>query len=614
MLYFFVYAAFSLSAIFYLPYLVPQHPTTSDSYLFGYNNRAGLLLLLLLVAIGSVWTRGLKFQFNTSGASQPVPKKTLLVTLLAALAGCVAMYIVAGRFTGFIESSYEIDRIWLLSQGKIPYVDFEWPFGYALLYVPLFLSRVLSIGIVQAYYLSWIMSCLLGILLLFAAINRVDYPTQHKQTIYLLLYGAWFLSILNMGTHYTLTRYTCPLYFVLVVQKRIKGATVMSPLYGALLSIVFTIVLLLISPETAIAYAFACVCIFLFSTLSWKGQNVAVFSGMMLGLGAVFLTALKLHVLDTVKASGGGADSFPISFSLYVLLFFAAIFLCACYLYRRFRDPRINDNTFGLIVYSVPMLAAALGRCDSLHIYHNGLGIFLASMLYVSNYRAMWKWYRGAFFVVMILLSSASLIWFFRLPLTRCVINIPSASGINPRVKSVVVHLARTYVAIVDFSNPAKRAEWEKVLEYPQHPALQETVDLSVIYPTWHGTYLAPMGYKPDGFGSYLSKQVDYGRFEGFENSNTTEAAQKILAEIKDHPEKALLLPDHFEKACQSNSRKERREMSILFAFPYFGKAVHPDSVREPICAYILKNYRLEQEPTMQSFWYGLWLVKPAGE
>lgn len=52
---FLAYVACSLAAIFYLPTLVQTAPAMSASYNFGYNNQVGVVLVLLLVAIGAVW-------------------------------------------------------------------------------------------------------------------------------------------------------------------------------------------------------------------------------------------------------------------------------------------------------------------------------------------------------------------------------------------------------------------------------------------------------------------------------------------------------------------------------------------------------------------------------
>lgn len=191
---FLAYAVISLAAILYLPSLVPLPPSASDSYLFGYNNRVGIVLLLFFVAIGSIWTKGMNLRLSTTGAAHPIPLRFLIISLVMVLSGCLVMYMLAGRFGGFGESSYEIDRAWLLSQGKIPYVDFEWPFGVALLYGPLLFHQLLSISIVQAYYLFWLFNCLSGTLILFAVVNSVDYPTDSRKTIYFLLFTAWFFS------------------------------------------------------------------------------------------------------------------------------------------------------------------------------------------------------------------------------------------------------------------------------------------------------------------------------------------------------------------------------------------------------------------------------------
>jgi hypothetical protein len=123
---------------------------------------------------------------------------------------------------------------------------------------------------------------------------------------------------------------------------------------------------------------------------------------------------------------------------------------------------------------------------------------------------------------------------------------------------------------------------------------------------------LAPLGYKPNGIGTYLSNRVDYGRYEGLENANTVEAIQEKLSEIRNHPEKALLLPEGFEETCRIDIPAERLEISKLFGFPYLGRAIHPESVRQPICDYISAQYGLAQAPAPENFEYGLWVAKSA--
>jgi len=569
--FFLIYVVCSLAAIFYLPYFVPLTPSASDSYTFGYNNRAGVALLLLLVTIGAVWTKGLDLQFRTTGASQPVARKTLIVALIAVFSGCLAMVVLVGRFGGFGESSFGIDRLWLLSQGRTPYVDFEWLFGVALLYGPLMLRNLLHIDLVQAFYLFWILNSLLGILLLYLVINMVDYPTDDKKTIFLLLFSSGFPFILFMGQQYTFVRYLLPLYFILVVHKLLRSDAAKSRVYAALVAVAFTAILLLISPETAIAHAFACACLFLLPASGRRGQSSAIFAGLLLALAAVFYSASKLHVLDSVRASGAGANFFPILFAPHILLFFAALFVCACHIVQRFTQLCANDNTIGLIAYSIPMTAAALGRCDPCHVAWNGLGIFMVSMFYLSNHSSVWKGYKAAFMLVLIFYPGATQTLFYLRFFEKAHLDaLSDNSGSSP-----------------------------------------DNIDLTRLYPSWHGAFLAPLSYQPNGIGSYLSSRVEYGSFEGFLNANNVDEIDAKVAEIKHHPEDALLLPDHFENACQTDVAERRLAIGVWFAIPYFGRAAHPDNLHKPVCDYIFQNYRMEQQPTPQNFGYGLWIAKP---
>src|SRR5215469_3509755 len=310
------YALVGLAAIAFLPTLAPSAPTASDSYLFGYNNRVGISLLLLLVAIGVVWTKGIKFGFLSEGASRLVPNRTLAFSLITVLTGCVIMYLFAGRYGGFGESYYLIDRARLLAEGKAPYRDFQFSYGAALLYGPVVIDFLFRTGIANAYYVFWMSNFLLGTFLLFKSVNMVDYPTPRKRQIFLLLYFAGLFAIIRMGTNYTFLRFVPPLFFVLVIQRMFKNPTDRWNAGPVLASVLFAAILILISPETALAFAFACVWICLFirgETALARGAKVAT---LLAGFFVVFWTAKEFQVLDTGLADAGGADDFPIMMAL----------------------------------------------------------------------------------------------------------------------------------------------------------------------------------------------------------------------------------------------------------------------------------------------------------
>ena len=563
-----IYIVLSLAVISYVPKLIPQTPTAADSYLFGYNNTAGIVLILILIAGGVVWTKGLNLTFLASGQSKVLSNVTLMLALAAVLCGCVSMYLFAGRHGGFGESFYLIDRIFLLSNGKTPYRDFEFAYGPGLLYGPLILKYFLPLDISQAYYLFWLANCLLGTLLLFKSVNLVDYPTDSKETIFLLLFFAGLFSIVRMGTNYTFLRFSCPVYFVIVIERLLRDSGIRARVRAVLSSLAFAAILILISPEIAIAFAFATVCICLSSRPALGHRRGATAIALLLTFSIVFWIAGKLRILDTLLADGGGAISFPILVAPHILFYFVSLFVCACYIFGRLRDRRIDDNTLGLLAFSLPMTAAALGRCDPGHVFWNGLAIFLPTMCYVSNKNRAWRIYKMAFVLFVFLLPSLTELYLF--------------STAFKQVSELNVH----------------------------ETDVQARLDLDILYPTWSGQFLAPFGYRPGGVFTYQSGRIEYGRFEELINVSTRRSVVQKVDELREYPDRALILPDHFEVFCEPNLDLERLYISLVFLSPYHGAAVRSDNVRHPICEYIHQGYRLQQQPTTRTFGFGLWVPK----
>lgn len=607
-----VYVVASLVLIFKLPYLAPLAPTVSDSYLFGYNNRVGIALLLILVSVGVVWTRGmhLKVPIIASG-QQPVSRRTLALSLLAVSVGCALVYLIVGKLGGFGESSYEIDRIWLTSIGKRPYIDFEWPFGAALIYGPLVLHRWLALTIPQSYHLFWAINCLLGVWLLYATVNAVDLSSERKTSVFLLLFCAWFPVIINTGTHYTLTRYILPLYLIVVVQKWMRRvdarAYTLVPLQGG----AFTAILLLYAPEMAIAFALATAGLFPLLAPKKDPKFYAAYVLLIALLATAFLVASRFSVLNTVIASGGGADSFPIILSPHILLFIAAIFLCICWVYRQLSTRSFGGgSTLGLIAVAVPTLPAALGRCDPGHVYLNGLGLFLVFLLYLSNSKPFWKYAQAAFILVFIVLAQLGGLRLYMPIVAKAGLLAVAQHSENRSVHNFLMSTGNFYI---DHLAPSSvRQRWREHLETLLRKAAPVSYDLSVIYPAWHGDYLAPFGYRPNGFGTDLNLRIDYGRFEDMENANTIAAINEKVSEIRNSPAKALLLPDQFMSMCQFDIPTERSKIESLFAIPYPRFPAHSMSLRQPICAYIQERYTQTVVPTPSTFDYGLWINKDA--
>ena len=251
---FWIYASLSLFLVFYIPTLVPVKLNSSESYFFGYNNRAGFLLFVPLMAVASLWWRSFRLTSLSESPSIAVSVWQLWKAWAIGLTACGFMYWLTARYGGYRDSSYLIDRIELASRGLFPYRDFEFSYGAALIYLPLWISRIFRLSIPNAYYFFWLLSVLAGIWMLRQVINRIDCPSREKGNVFVLLYLAMLPGILSTGTNYTGVRFLSGPLFALIVYDAIRNRSVKSQIVGSLQAIAFCAALLLVSPESAIAF------------------------------------------------------------------------------------------------------------------------------------------------------------------------------------------------------------------------------------------------------------------------------------------------------------------------------------------------------------------------
>jgi hypothetical protein len=287
---------------------------------------------------------------------------------------------------------------------------------------------------------------------------------------------------------------------------------------------------------------------------------------MLIAFAALFLGLVPTGIFDAIRTDGAGANSFPLVLSPPLLFFLLTIFFCGCYLYRRFKQRTLNDDCVALIIYSIPMLAGALGRCDPGHLNWNGMGFVLASMFWASSYETMWRRYRVFYVVFMILLPTLTGLAFSKFQLQEA-------------------------------------ARMNKTRMDPN-----SNLDLSKTYANWRDNFFVPLGFRPNGIGTYLSTRIDYGYFDGLQNMNTVSAVSEVIDHMRQHPEQALLLPDQFDSFCEINPTGQKIIISLLVDTVYLRPVAHPVSIRKPICDYIHANYAIAQPPDEENFEYGLWI------
>lgn len=454
-----------------------------------------------------------------------------------------------------------------MSLGQKPYVDFNWTHGYIDLYGPFWTSRFLHLGIIDGYFVFWTIYSLLGTYLGYKTINMIDYPCNYKRQYFLLGIVGTILSVSNMATHYTNVRYTAPLFFLLIIYDFVRRKQL---LWATSLSFIFTAILFAVSPEVAISHAFAClILLFPWRPASAKIDHLLLFASLLLLFGLLFWIAFRLHILDYIFTAASGGASFPIIPAPHILFFFATVFLCFAYLTQRISQRTVHDNSIVLILFAIPMTAAALERCDPGHVGLNGGGFILAAFFYAASHRSLRLWYFAGLIISFYSFSTFACAYLSFHPLLTRSHSFDSPKSLN---LSTIYQTARFYR-----SDPV---------------------------------FEAPFEYEPNRFRPYLSTQIDYGFYDGLVAVDGPRQIQAKIGELVEHPERPLLLDKDYSALCKLDPHFERVMLSVVFEFPYKARVAHTDSVVKPLCSYIEEHYFLAEPPARENYNYGLWLPR----
>lgn len=565
-------------AIFYLPQLFPTTPSISDSYLFGYNNRLGtLLLLLLLLAIGYYCP---SLQLTQTRETTPVSRRYLHSWLLIFIAGWGIMFFLTQGLRGFGESAYLIDRVNMLAAGGSPYKGFEFAYGPFFLYAPRALM-FLHLSAETSYYIVWLLSLLGGVLMLAKVLERVRADRQIFSMVCLFA----LISVMTTGMNYSLFRFIAPAYFAVFIGQVDRIGVQRRRAAGRWLTFGATVILLLISPEISLSFAIGIVGYYLvFDWRSWRGYLFT-----LLLEGCIFWVAARLGIFSTLKMFAGGAYNFPIIPSGHLLLLFFMCGLAALYAANRLRSAPAGDDPLIVLAVSIGMLPAALGRCDPIHVGFSAIGIVIVASVLASSMK-YWKVYRWAFLTFFFILPGISLLWSYKPLLSKAVIfrilrSEPSTTTNLDRL--IEKSMARS------LGEPQARSRLEMMKFFNADSDL--------------GTepLFAPFGYSPNHLATAHPVNLATGYFDGLDNAFTPKSVATKIHELKKFDK--LLIPNDFSSSCTIIPKSELGIIRVYFFFPYSGKARHDDSIWKPLCSYISANYH---ELKQVNYGYEIWSHK----
>jgi hypothetical protein len=375
--------------VFVLPFLLPPPYLAgiSAANVAGFNNKVASLAA---AALGTfVFFAALRWprlrQERSDRDFGRLPRPLILTTVISC--GCMVAvlgYLIAISGQHYGDGRYFIRQISMhIDYGRKLYDQIELPYGPLLFYGPVIVHAVLSllhISTAAAYYTTLVLEHVIGLLLVVYVLDRL--PILRKWKIVFLLLCLLHTYPFGFGLNYTFFRFVLPIAFLVLATGQTGPWTLGAYLFAGQAAS------LSLSPEMGLAFgassiAYATYC-FLTAGRAWLVAVAAPFVAT-----AAFLVLAGGGYLRMLKLFARGIANFVVEPIPYILVFlFALIWLAPLMLARFFRDARPEAPLLGaLYIFSVALVPVAFGRADPGHVFFSGIGIYLLSLVAISDAR-----------------------------------------------------------------------------------------------------------------------------------------------------------------------------------------------------------------------------------
>ena len=579
-------------SIFHLPfYFPPRQPSlNSMSYNYGFNNNAAILAILLFIGIFFFFR--LKFEkknqqeslesvFDANFPATRIPLRDFLILSCCYIFVIGSIYFIVDKTVVYVEASYFMRILERMLMGQRPYVDFEYAYGAGLIY-PSYILCKMGMSPKASYFLVYTIMSMASVYLLGYIIERVNISVTSKRIIFYLLAIPAFPLLL--GLNYIFLRFLAPYAGVLFL-RGIFDAVFSTG--RKLIAAVFYIICLLaanflISPEIGIVFFLACA---LYIALLGVTKDKKFFG--LLGIHALAVLYLFLFVpasyLMILFSFAGGSANWVILPTPSIIMYLASLFLIVPAVFKDYYGYRRSPLLVVLAALSVMMLPAVMGRCDPLHVFFSGFGVFLLTFAYGARYYpSFFKRYVIAFIIVFTIGLTFSSVYNYHENLVYQ-LKVSAVSSLNDEQLSVVAGLAGKTVQDIRARQLAQSSINAR--------AFSETTAALGKY-----EYVAtPFGSSPEIYRYLLltHKYVpDY--FRGMQDCNAAPQIAKKLAEFKNSDHNVLFLPVGTLYPEMRDDAGFRKWFSMVFLYPLHLKRIR-DGAREvmlPLLEYIHSNYR----------------------
>ena len=390
-------------ALFILPFAnPPAHPVVSVSYVAGADNRLatlGLAVLSLLTLLVE-WRWGLSLPSTTRQDVERgtrIPRAFVWGGLLLVVVFTLTLGVLVQR-SGYRygEAGYFIERTRDLVEYHLRlYRDLEFTYGPLLLLPAAWLHRALGalhVSVGACYFLTLATMNAIGIAMVAWLLNRL--PLTRRWRILLFCICVFVQLHPLAGANYSLYKFAAPPFLFLWATRR-QGV-----LSGTLAFVATNLLVLLISPELGVGTAAATItfAVLMLWRRNWSAVTLLFTPPAAI---AIFLLLFGRGFIDRLAhASAGALNLVPEPMPHLVILGIATAWLAPLLAGHHLRDRSSDAPVLtGLFVLALGILPGALGRCDPLHVFFNGLTMLFLAAAAVQGTRAA-RWWAAALVVL----------------------------------------------------------------------------------------------------------------------------------------------------------------------------------------------------------------------
>ncbi len=463
--------------VFLIPFFfAPTHPALSASYTAGFNNRVAVVFAALAALLTFLLTW--RYEVFPPSSAKKDRNPIALPALFANMAVCTVFTSFLGGILTRAQVAYNDNLYFLEYMDQVTtyhlhiYKDFSFLYGPALLYFPLAVQAVLRplhIGLQGSYYVALTLMQLLGIVLLYFTLGALPLSKKIRTTT-LCLFTICVLCPL-LGLNYTLVRSLLP-FSTLLFASRAR-----SPLPLACLFFFGEALQLSVSPELGVAFA-AGACFFAACRALREGPVfIPAILAPLLAVAA-FIAMIGKAYLTSIAKFSSGCLNLVVEPLPYILIFlFALVWLVprmlARAIKRREHDALLMSSLF---VVCLALLPAAFGRCDPLHVFFNGAGLYLLAAVAINPFNEVARrlWFIG-FEVMLVSMQAVNFALYLPEIIRAATADIasfsqPSASDLPPEIIRFEKIIGKSKVSIPFRVPYTIESEFKRAGQYQPDP------------------------------------------------------------------------------------------------------------------------------------------------